>query len=100
MSPPRRAPSCHQSEHERIDERPRQETGTRYRRVLRHRPHIYQEARRGASGRFAMLDDGMGFSLVPWKPHIEQRLEQAITAVMRSGEVSREVGRNRGQSIG
>jgi len=27
-----------------------------------------------ASGRFAMLDNGMGFSLVPWKPVIEQRL--------------------------
>ena len=27
-----------------------------------------------ASDRFAMLDDGTGFSLVPWKPVIEQRL--------------------------
>ena len=27
-----------------------------------------------ASGRDAMLDDGKGFSLVPWKPVIEQRL--------------------------
>ncbi|MGZ9035001.1 MAG: DUF3363 domain-containing protein [Rhodospirillales bacterium] len=26
------------------------------------------------SGRFAMLDDGVGFSLVPWKPVLEQRL--------------------------
>jgi hypothetical protein len=30
-----------------------------------------------ASGRYAMLDDGMGFSLVPWKPVVEQRLGQA-----------------------
>ena len=27
-----------------------------------------------ASGRYAMLDDGIGFSLVPWKPLIEPRL--------------------------
>ncbi|WP_445662442.1 DUF3363 domain-containing protein [Chromobacterium violaceum] len=24
--------------------------------------------------RYAMLDDGKGFSLVPWRPPIEQRL--------------------------
>jgi type IV secretory pathway VirD2 relaxase len=53
-----------------------------------------------ASGRFAMLDDGVGFSLVPWKPAIEQRLGQAMTAVVRSGGVSWEFGRNRGQSLG
>lgn len=27
-----------------------------------------------ASGRYVVPDDGMGFSLVPWKPVIEQRL--------------------------
>jgi hypothetical protein len=27
-----------------------------------------------------MLDDGMGFSLVPWKPVIEQRLGQTMAA--------------------
>ncbi len=53
-----------------------------------------------ASGRFAMLDDGMGFSLVPWKPVIEQRLGQTLTAVMRGGRVSWEFGRQRGVSVG
>jgi len=53
-----------------------------------------------ASGRFAMLDDGTGFSLVPWKPVIEQRLGQTMTAVVRSSGVSWEFGRNRGPSIG
>lgn len=52
------------------------------------------------SGRFAMLDDGLGFSLVPWKPVIELRLGQTMTAVMRGGGVSWEFSRNRGQSIG
>lgn len=32
------------------------------------------------SGRYAMLDDGMGFSKVPWKTVIEQRLGQSVTA--------------------
>ena len=53
-----------------------------------------------ASGRFAMLDDGMGFSLVPWKPVIEQRLGQTMTAFVRANSVSWEFGRQRGRSIG
>ena len=52
-----------------------------------------------ASGRYAMLDDGMGFSLVPWKPVIEQRLGQQIAATVRGGGVSWEMGRQRGLSI-
>ncbi len=34
----------------------------------------YRESVQLASGRFAMLDDGVGFSLVPWRPVIEKRL--------------------------
>ena len=41
-----------------------------------------------ASGRYAMLDDGMRFSLVPWRPVIEQRLGQQIAATVRGGGVS------------
>lgn len=47
-----------------------------------------------------MLDDGMGFSLVPWRPVIEQRLGQAMTAVVRGGGVSWKFGQQRGPSIG
>jgi Protein of unknown function (DUF3363) len=32
------------------------------------------------SGRYAMLDDGVGFSVVPWNPMIEQRLGQQLVA--------------------
>lgn len=53
-----------------------------------------------ASGRYAMLDDGMGFSLVPWKPVIEQRLGQQLIATVRSRSVSWEIGRQRGPSVG
>jgi type IV secretory pathway VirD2 relaxase len=53
-----------------------------------------------ASGRFAMLDDGMGFSLVPWKPVIEQRLGQTIVAVVRGGGVSWDFGKQRGHGVG
>jgi len=60
---------------------------------------VYRRSVPLASGRFAMLDDGMGFSLVPWKPVIEQRLGQAMTATVRGGGVSWEFGRQRGPTI-
>ena len=61
---------------------------------------VYRRTVLLASGRFAMLDDGMGFSLVPWRPVIEQRLGQTITAVVRGSGASWEFGRQRGPSIG
>ncbi|EMW0834839.1 relaxase/mobilization nuclease and DUF3363 domain-containing protein [Enterobacter roggenkampii] len=75
---------------------------------LEHRPvvdgqrvaGIYRRSVMLASGRYAMLDDGMGFSLVPWKPVIEQRLGQQTAAITRGGSVSWEVGRIRGPSVG
>ena len=75
---------------------------------LKHRPvadgqrvaGIYRRSVMLASGRYAVLDDGMGFSLVPWKPVIEQRLGQTVTAVMRSNGVSWELRQQRGVSIG
>ncbi|MCE4370759.1 relaxase/mobilization nuclease domain-containing protein [Xanthomonas hortorum] len=71
---------------------------------LEHRPvadgqrvaGIYRRSVMLASGRYAMLDDGMGFSLVPWRPVIEQRLGQQIAATVRGGGVSWEIGRQRG----
>ncbi|MBV2206704.1 MAG: relaxase/mobilization nuclease and DUF3363 domain-containing protein [Pseudomonas sp.] len=75
---------------------------------LEHRPvadgqrvaGVYRRSIILASGRYAMLDDGMGFSLVPWKPVIEQRLGQQLAATVRGGGVSWEIGRQRGVSIG
>jgi hypothetical protein len=45
-----------------------------------------------ASGRFAMIDDGLGFSLVPWQPVLDKRLDQHITGVMRGGGGKRGLG--------
>jgi len=60
---------------------------------------IYRRSVMLASGRYAMLDDGMGFSLVPWKPVIDQRLGQQIAATVRGGGVSWEIGRQRNLGI-
>ena len=51
------------------------------------------------SGRYAMLEDGKEFALVPWKPVIDQRLGQMLAAVVRGGSVSWEVGRQRGLGV-
>jgi hypothetical protein len=38
-----------------------------------------------ASGRFAMIDDGFGFSLVPWRGELERRLGQQVSGVALPG---------------
>jgi len=78
------------------------ETGLTYRRVAdgARATGVYRRNVLLTSGRFAMLDDGMGFSLVPWRPVVEQRLGQTLTALVRGGSVSWEFGRKLGPSIG
>jgi hypothetical protein len=56
---------------------------------------IYRCSVMVASGRYAVLDDSMGFSLVPWKPVIGQRLGQQIVATVRSTGIAWDVGRQR-----
>ncbi|ATW05680.1 VirD2 family relaxase/mobilization nuclease [Sphingorhabdus sp. YGSMI21] len=49
-----------------------------------------------ASGRFAMIDNGLGFSLVPWTPSLDKQLGQHISGVMRGdGGVDWSLGRGR-----
>ncbi|HEX5281972.1 MAG TPA: DUF3363 domain-containing protein [Micropepsaceae bacterium] len=49
------------------------------------------------SGKFAMIDDGLGFSLVPWQPVLEQRLGRHVTGVaMPVGGIDWTFGRSRG----
>jgi type IV secretory pathway VirD2 relaxase len=38
-----------------------------------------------ASGRFAMLDDGLGFRLVPWASTLEQQLGRQVSGVVHAG---------------
>jgi type IV secretory pathway VirD2 relaxase len=53
-----------------------------------------------ASGRFAMLDDGMGFQLVPWTPSLEKHLGRHVSGVARDdGGVDWSFGRKRGLGL-
>jgi type IV secretory pathway VirD2 relaxase len=52
------------------------------------------------SGRFAMIDNGLGFQLVPWQALLEKRVGQHIGGLMRDdGGIEWTFGRNRGLSL-
>jgi type IV secretory pathway VirD2 relaxase len=53
-----------------------------------------------ASGRFAMIDDGLGFNLVPWRPILEKEIGRQVVGVMRGGDISWQLGRAIGIGIG
>ena len=53
-----------------------------------------------SSGRFAMIDDGLGFQLVPWRPALEQQLGRHVSGVMLpGGGVDWSFGRKRGLEL-
>ena len=75
---------------------------------LPHRPSVAGEHVSGvfrervtlASGRFAMIDDGLGFQLVPWRPALDQQLGRHITGTMSpGGGVDWSFGRTRGLGL-
>jgi type IV secretory pathway VirD2 relaxase len=52
------------------------------------------------SGRFAMIDNGLGFQLVPWLPMLERHIGRHIGGLMREdGGIEWTFGRNRGLGL-
>ena len=43
---------------------------------------VYRQRVTLAAGRFAMIDDGLGFQLVPWRPALEKELGREVRGVM------------------
>jgi type IV secretory pathway VirD2 relaxase len=75
---------------------------------LTHRPSaedehvsgVYRQRITLASGRFAMIDDGLGFQLVPWRPALEHQLGRQVGGVMMpDGRVDWTFGRQRGLGL-
>ncbi len=61
---------------------------------------IYRQRLTLVSGRFAMIDNGLGFQLVPWSREIERRLGQHIAGVAKDGGgIEWSIGRKRGLSL-
>ena len=53
-----------------------------------------------ASGRFAMISDGVGFELVPWRPALEQKLGLQVSGTMMPGRgVDWSFGKDRGLGL-
>lgn len=63
------------------------ESGLDYRALAEgeHVSGVYRQRVTLASGRFAMIDDGLGFQLVPWRPALEQQRGKQVSGVAMSG---------------
>ena len=61
---------------------------------------VYRQRLNLASGRFAMIDDGLGFSLVPWSPSLERHFGQEVLGIAHASRIEWSLGRSRGPSIG
>lgn len=77
-----------------------EETGLEYRNAGtgENMSGVYRRRLSLSSGRFAMLDNGLGFALVPWKPSMEKNLGREISGA--SGGIDWKLGRSRGLDIG
>lgn len=61
---------------------------------------VYRQRLTLTSGRFAMIDNGLGFQLVPWSPPLEKKLGQHIAGVARDGGgIEWSFGRKRGLGL-
>ena len=61
---------------------------------------VYRQRLMLSSGRFAMLDDGLGFQLVPWSPSLEKKLGQHVSGVAHDdGGIDWSIGRKRGLGL-
>jgi type IV secretory pathway VirD2 relaxase len=65
-----------------------------------HLAGIYRQRVTLASGRFAMIDNGLGFQLVPWRPALEKELGREVRGVIApGGQVDWSLGRKRGLGL-
>lgn len=61
---------------------------------------IYRERVTLASGRFAMIDNGLGFQIVPWRQDLERHLGQAVSGkINQRGGIDWSFARSRGPVI-
>ena len=61
---------------------------------------VYRQRVNLSSGRFAMIDDGVGFQLVPWRPALEQQIGKQVSGVLSpGGSVDWSFGRKRGLGL-
>jgi hypothetical protein len=59
----------------------------------------YRERITLASGRFAMIDDGMGFQLVPWRPTLDKHFGEEVKGRVRESGIEWSFERKRDLGI-
>jgi type IV secretory pathway VirD2 relaxase len=60
---------------------------------------VYSRRLSLSSGRFAMIDNGLGFQLVPWLPSLERELGRQVSGIAGPGGVDWNLGRKRELSL-
>lgn len=60
---------------------------------------VYRQRLSLASGRFAVIDNGLGFQLVPWIPTLERELGRHVNGISGPGGVEWSFGRKRDLSL-
>jgi type IV secretory pathway VirD2 relaxase len=60
---------------------------------------VFKQTVQLSSGKFALVENVNEFTLVPWRPVIENRLGREVMGVVQGGSVSWQFGRNRGLGL-
>jgi hypothetical protein len=87
---------------EALGEKLAADTGQRFNRAVtgEYVAGSYRQRFALASVRFALIDDGLGFELVPWTPSLEKQLGRHVSGVARADSgIDWGFGRNRGLSL-
>ena len=78
------------------------ETGTPFQKAAsgEYVAGVYRQRLMLSSGRFAMIDNGLGFQLVPWSPSLERNLGKHISGIARvDGGIDWSFGRKHGLGL-
>ena len=57
---------------------------------------VYRQAVDLASGRFALIEKSLEFTLVPWRPVLERHIGRAVSGIPRGADFDWTIGRGRG----
>lgn len=56
---------------------------------------VYRQAVDLASGRFAVIEKSLEFTLVPWRPVLERHIGRAVSGTPRGDDFDSTIGRGR-----
>jgi type IV secretory pathway VirD2 relaxase len=60
---------------------------------------VFKQTVQLSSGKFALVENAHEFTLVPWRPVIENQLGRQVMGIVQGGSVSWQLGRNRGLGL-